>query len=154
MRVRSFWSVFLLVFAGVAGINSYAGQVLFYTGPDCLCYSTNGLPSIADPYATTDTFSLGFASTVTGISFSEWVTHGDTPGSLTWEITTSPNSGILAQGTVTPTYVLTQGNVMGNDVYWSSFSVDVPLASGSYWLLLEDASAGWGFSNPNAGVTE
>src|SRR5262249_44711050 len=143
--------IFCLCFFFVSTIAK-ADQVLFKTGPDQLMFDSNGhgLPSISNDgtnsFSATDIFTFTASSTIHEISFSAWVDSGVKPSSVSWVITSSPGSGTLFSGTGALTNTLTQAGVCGCDVYWSTFSVNIPLGPGTYWLLLSDGSPSmsWG----------
>jgi hypothetical protein len=145
----------------LCALRCQGGQILFYSGPDQLHYSPIGLPGISDGYAVTDQFNLTAGSTVTEIGFSAWITSGDTPGTVSWAITTTPGlSDVLASGTgASLTNTLTASGVQGgNDVYWSTFDVSVPLSAGTYWLWLDNGTPatvglGWGITK-DSGAAE
>jgi hypothetical protein len=153
----------LLVLCAALLLNAIpaAGSVLFYSGPDELRYGNFGLPSISHVYAVTDTFDMGSNSLVTQVGFSAWIPSGNVPSSVSWAITTTPGlANVIASGTGSVAVSLTASGVQGgNDVFWSTFSVNVPLVSGTYWLWLADGMPavnggfGWGYTNDN-GVSE
>ncbi len=153
-------AVLVVLLLVLAGSSAYGSQVLFYSGPDQLTYGNFGLPSIADGYAVTDNFTIASNSTVGTIGFSAWILSGNTPTTIFWAITTTPGlTSVLGSGTASLNNALTASNVQGgNDVFWSQFNVNVPLASGSYWLWLSMGTpsltaVGWGYTN-NSGVSE
>jgi len=145
----------------ISCLTCSASQVLFRTGPDQLMFDSNGhgLPSISTnstgAYAATDTFTLSASSIVQAVSFSAWLDLGVKPSSVSWAITSAPGSGVITSGTGALSYVLSAPDVCGCDVYWSTFSLNVPLAAGNYWLLLSDGapSMSWGLYK-ETGVSE
>lgn len=119
------------------------------SGADALITS----PAIGDGYATTDKFTLASANTIQRISFSSWANSGGVPHTVDWAITTGPNSGTtIASGTASQLTSVYRTSVRNNttDVYQVSFPVNVQLAAGTYWLLLQNgydqsgADLGWG----------
>jgi hypothetical protein len=131
----------------------WADSILFNSGPDLGTYGPLGIGGFTGPYTDLDRFTVA-DSTVTGISFSQWVVIGTSPVSaLFWTISTSPGSGTIATGEATSfTTTLTQANAEGgNSIYETTFSIPgVALAAGSYWLTLGDPlvaqGQGWGYT--------
>jgi hypothetical protein len=149
----------LVLIVSVGPLNSAADPILFNSGADYLHdHPIWGTPGFCCGYSVTDTFTLSSASTVTGIAFSAWAFPGNIPpSSLTWEITTSPNAGVLASGSASLSNSLTLADA-GNSrsVYESSFPVNVPLAAGTYWLQLKNglpSELAWGFAK-DSGVSQ
>jgi len=135
----------------------WADSILFNSGPDLGTYGPLGIGGFTAPYTDLDRFTVT-DSTVTGISFSQWVVIGTNPvTALTWTISTSPGGGTLATGVAnTFTTTLTKSNAQGgNNIYETTFSIPgVTLTAGSYWLTLGDAPGaqgqGWGYSSASA----
>ena len=107
----------------------------------------------------TDSFTISSSSTVTGVSnIGLWVFTGDTPETLSWVISTSPDGGGTIEGSgagvaLTKSPFLSD-NSFFYDVYSSSFSVSsVVLSAGTYYLELGNAissevnAVAWDVSN-------
>jgi hypothetical protein len=143
-----------------AATTCFANQTLFYSGPDQLTYGNFNLPSVSGGFAVTDQFSV-VDSQVTEIGFSAWIPTGNVPTDVSWAITTSPGlSDVLESGTSSLSTSLTAtGMEGGNDVFWSTFSVNFNLPAGTYWLWLShgqpelNGALGWGYTS-NTGVSE
>jgi hypothetical protein len=154
--------------------NSYATSILVSTGPDQLAFGPGNLPTneaTVPPYAEVDIFTLPSNSTVTQIDWSAWVNPGSPPTSLDWAITTNLASGgslmtglsnVVASGMASSlSNTLTASNVATthSDVYWSEFSVNVPLVGGTYYLWLGGVTPlaggpGWGYASNTGGDSQ
>jgi len=107
----------------------------------------------------TDSFTLSGPGTILSVTFGEWVDSGTTPEDVDWEIGSSAFGSDLGSATgVSLTWSLfcTAGGGCGDgesDVYASSFTLDLPLAGGTYWLTLQNAttSAGVAYWDQNGG---
>ncbi len=104
---------------------------------------------ISQAYATSDSFTLGSNSTLTGASnIGIWVDTGDTLTSFDWSISTSPDGGGTSEGSgsgfssateLTPTS--SYGFSGEYNVYNVSFTIpDLALAAGTYYLTLQNAT--------------
>lgn len=94
-------------------------------------------------YQVGDTFSLGSASTVTGVeNMGLWLFAGDNATSVDWAITSDPTGAGTTYGSGTAALTLTPfltPNGFGYNVYAASFSVGaLALNSGTYWLVLQN----------------
>jgi hypothetical protein len=164
-------AVLALLLSGVGQASRCRANTLYTTGPDILRYGSDGLPDVTGGYADLDHFTLASNSAVKQIRWSEWVATGATPTSVDWAITTNlaggggtwtGTSNVVASGTTTLTSSLTASGLQGgNDVYESTFHVNVPLSAGTYYLWLGNATdsfasdiPGWGYANQNGGNAE
>jgi hypothetical protein len=158
-------AIFSILAFATMSTACWADQILFNSGPDLGHYGPLGIGGITDPYDDRDQFTIP-TSTVTGISFSQWVIHGTSPQNpLSWFIATSVNgTGLIASGNASSfTTTLTAVNVQGgNDIYETSFSIPaVTLGAGTYWLSLGHVPPsigitsvpGWGYTSAT-GVAE
>jgi hypothetical protein len=97
-------------------------------------------------FAVSDSFTLGSASTVSGLNFAVWIAPGDVLQSAEVSITSSEFGGTtFFDGTVN----FTQGNCVSNqygfNVCTESGSFSGPaLNAGTYWLNLQNASVNTG----------
>jgi opacity protein-like surface antigen len=93
-----------------------------------------------------DSFTLGGASTLTGLNFGVWNVPGDTTSQIDWSIVTSPTGGsTLASGTASVTSVLQFTNQYGYNIALDTIALNnLALAAGTYWIELQNASAGNG----------
>jgi hypothetical protein len=126
-----------------------------------LCLTLAALPAMADNlydngpingntdawtinfgFAVSDTFTLGAASTVNGVSFGAWLAPGDTLTSAEVSITSAELGGTTYfDGTVNFSSSGCSTNTFGYNVCTETGSfAGVNLASGTYWLNLQNAS--------------
>ncbi len=121
-----------------------------------LCLALASIPALADVnngpingttdawtinfgYVVSDTFTLSSASTVTSVSFGVWEFPGDTMSTVDWTITATENgTGVGLTSNVTDKYIST--NQYGYNIDLISFNAGVPLAAGTYWLNLYNAT--------------
>lgn len=157
-RLVIYFALLAFVLMPLWSADCLADQVLFFSGPDQLTYGNFGLPTIANPYAVTDQFTITGNSTVSQIGFSAWVLSGYTPTAVSWAVTETPGlSSVIADGIGNLSTSLTaSGRQGGNDVYWSSFATNFALPAGTYWLWLtggqpSNSAIGWGYTNNNGG---
>ena len=118
-----------------------ATTTLYDNGPDGQS-SVDAARSIGWGYQVSNSFVLAATSTLTSISFSNWLLQGDTPLSVNWAITNSaPAVGIsttpVPLGTAsTLSFTTSVPNSWGADVYNASFSLNKTLGPGTYYLVL------------------
>ncbi|MEJ0048088.1 MAG: PEP-CTERM sorting domain-containing protein [Rhodospirillales bacterium] len=91
-----------------------------------------------------DSFTLGGASTLTGLNFGVWAFPGDTMSQIDWSIVSSPTGGsTLASGTATVSSVLQFNNSFGFNIYLDTIQLgNIALGAGNYWIELQNASTG------------
>jgi PEP-CTERM motif len=90
-------------------------------------------------YVVSDTFTLGAAATVTSVSFGVWEFPGDTMSTVDWTITATENgTGVGLTSNVTDKFIST--NQYGYNIDLITFNAGVPLAAGTYWLNLYNAT--------------
>jgi hypothetical protein len=121
-----------------------ASATVLYNNPTTgTAYGSLGSQPVSFGSSTTNSFTLGNLSVVNGLNFPLWIPAGDTATSVTWSITSSPFSGILASGTVgvLPNNYINPADGGVYSVYDEYFSIpDLSLSSGTYWLQLENAT--------------
>jgi hypothetical protein len=129
----------LLLALCLAVIPAVAQTDLYDNGP--INGTTSGW-NIANGFAVSDTFTLGTASTLTGLSFGIWVFPGDVVQGVEAQITSSEFGGT----TFTDQMVsLTQSGCSTNQEGFTvctlsgTFGTGVSLAAGTYWLTLDNA---------------
>jgi hypothetical protein len=157
MKKSAFFSVLILVLtATLTAVPAFAGSTVLYdntasesfgNSPDW-GWGTNG---------TTDSFVLSSNATITGGTLGLWVNQGDTPASVTWQITNNEFDGSpLAGGTATSlanTYeslftIETPFGSYSQDIYDSAFSMSgLPLSAGTYWLEIDGVATEDGGNN-------
>lgn len=136
-----------LTIAGVAAAvlasasAASAANVVYDNGP---LNGTIDAFTINFGFQVSDSFTLTSAATVTGVNFGVWSSSGDEITSVDWGIATEP-----ATYTDTATATVTSGpttvNGDGYNVGIDSFSLpNVPLAAGTYYLVLQNAVVGSG----------
>jgi hypothetical protein len=93
-------------------------------------------------FAVSDTFTLSSASTVNGVSFGAWLAPGDTLTSAEVSITSAELGGTTYfDGTVNFSATGCSTNTFGYNVCTETGTfASVALASGTYWLNLQNAS--------------
>ncbi|MGD0137179.1 MAG: hypothetical protein ABSE57_34490 [Bryobacteraceae bacterium] len=147
MKARLCFLAFLLA-AALMTVPASGGTVLYTNGP---INGNTGSEPISSGIAifyfeTTDSFTLTSSATITGVTFGEWLGTGYTPQTVDWDIGTSAFDSSLGSGssvTVTPTLFCTASVTCGSgtdDVYSSSFSLNLALGAGTYWLTLFGAT--------------
>ncbi len=111
--------------------------------------------------AVSDTFTLSGAWTILSVTFGEWVDPGQTPETVDWEIGSSAFGSDLGSATgvsLTSSLFCTHTGCGDGtyDVYASSFTLDLHLAAGTYWLTLQNATtaAGLVFWDQNDGPSQ
>jgi hypothetical protein len=122
---------------GLTGIGAQAG-VLYNDGP------VSGELSAFFIGEVEDSFTLGSASTIGGVTFGSWLAQGDTATSVEWSIVGSEGSqvpvcaGCTGTASLSGTFLFENGG--GWDIWDESFSIpSVALGAGTYWLELQDA---------------
>ena len=93
-----------------------------------------------------DSFTLSSSGTVTQVDLGAWLTEGDTFDSLEWTILsggpdTSAGGTVVPDGTGIGTISVVQDlgdNVYGYDVQIESFTLNVSLSAGTYYLELSN----------------
>jgi hypothetical protein len=137
----------LLVILGLAlGSTAFGDTVLYSNGP------INGTIGAWNIYGwvVSDSFTLGSASTVTGVDAGFWFVPGyDVPVQLDWSISSGVNAGTFfgsgTNVTLTNTYWGTGFNYYS--IFNSSFSIaNLYLPAGTYYLNLTN-----GVTNPSGG---
>jgi hypothetical protein len=157
MRKSAFLSVLVLgLAAALAAVPAFAGPSYLYNNTSTGSFSTDGW---GINQGITDSFTLAQNSTITGAMIGLWLYSGDTPTSVTWEITTVPNPDIVNQtfnsspfpaGAVTSpiSFTLGAGSLYGYDMYLAFFSIpDLTLTAGTYWLELDGATTNLGYGD-------
>jgi hypothetical protein len=104
----------------------------------------------AGPFLVTDSFVLTGPSTITAVTFGDWVIAGATPETVDWGISASPFGTDLGSGTgvslTSSLFCSASGSCGGGgeDVYSSSFTLNLSLGAGTYWLTLDGGTASAG----------
>jgi hypothetical protein len=131
--------VLVAVFALCLAAVPAAAQTLYSNGP--VNGTTDGW-TINFGFVVSDTFSLSSASTLTGVNFYSWVFPGDIVNSVELAITSSEFGGTTYYDQVVNfTASNCSANQLGYNVCLESSvgMTPVNLASGTYWLNLENA---------------
>jgi hypothetical protein len=157
MKKSVFFSILVLsLAAALAAVPAFAGPDYLYNNTSTGSFSTDGW---GINQGITDSFTLTQNSTITGAMVGLWLSSGDTPTSVTWEITTVPNPDIVNQtfhpppfpaGSVTSpiAFTLGAGSLYGYDIYQAFFSIpDLTLTAGTYWLELDSGTTTLGYNN-------
>jgi len=101
-------------------------------------------------YIVWNSFTLGAATTVTGVSFGVWNFPGDVGGTVDWAILSGgpdPSAGgtVVASATGVSLSTVSLGtNPYGYDLYIDSFSLSQALGAGTYFLALQNAAVASG----------
>ena len=134
-----------------------ADSTIYSNGP------TNGTVSgwsLYYGYDTQNSFTVSATSTLTAVTFGNWLDHGDTAQSIVWSIVSTEGSMTPLCATCSGTAPLSgvelsiSGTPDGYDLYNQTFSLpDITLAPGTYWLDLgnENVSGGFGYWDINGG---
>ena len=115
-----------------------AQPILYDNGP---INATNLLVlEISGPSAS-DSFTLANTSHLTGVQLGLW-TYGQPPASLQWSIGTTPFGSDQGSGTTSliSTFRGTLPNTSAFSAFTSTFPLSMQLASGTYWLTLQNAT--------------
>jgi hypothetical protein len=133
------------------------GPVLFTVPAQATTLYTNGPISgqlggvgLYSPNAVSEAFKLGDGTTILSVTFGEWAVDGAALGNVDWSIGSAVYGSDLGSATgVSPTASLfcAAGGGCGDgvyDVYASSFTLDLALPAGTYWLTLQNATASAG----------
>jgi len=135
----------LIAITMVAGSAASAG-VLYSDGPVNGTYDSW---TINSSYQVEDSFSLAAPSTLTGVTFGNWL-YNDTASTVDWSIVSTEGSQTPICGTCSGVASLTAGASFGNSFGYTvvdqSFSLpDLSLGAGTYWLELYDDVTSDGF---------
>ena len=138
MKLR-FTSIVVLLGALLAA-PAFASTVVYTNGPingNVEAYSFSGLYG----WQTADSFVVSSAATVSSFDAGAWVSPGDTPTSVGWEILTGGpdflGGTVVASGSATPSNVYWGQGFGYYDIYTSTVSgLNVSLGAGTYWLEL------------------
>jgi hypothetical protein len=139
---RLLWAVAVAILA----TSTITHADVLYSNGGGSTFGALGSQPVNDGSSTTNPFTIQIDDThavVNGLNFVLWVPIGDTATSIAWSITSSPFGTLLASGDQAslPNDFIAQA-VGGSDlVYDEFFSIpDLPLAAGTYWLQLSDAT--------------
>lgn len=148
-------AIFGIAATGIVGSTANA-TVLYDDGPPNGTYNAWPL-GIIEPAE--DSFNLASTSTLTGVTFGNWIAPSSTGLTVGWFIVDSEGSQTPICAACIGTAPLTAGatfmNARGFDVVDQSFSLpDVVLGAGTYWLALSneiDSVGGIDFWDMNGG---
>jgi hypothetical protein len=106
-------------------------------------------------FAQADSFTLAASSTLTSVTFSNWLTTGDSASAVDWAITSAPFGGTTLASGIGALSLSTPFGLGQYSIYNASFSLpSVALNSGTtYWLQLSgevvsnSATGYWGDSS-------
>jgi hypothetical protein len=137
VKKASFLPFLLSLVAGIAAHPAYADSMLYSNGT---LDGQDSNATINGRTATTDSFTLGQNSTVTGVSFAVWVEPGVTVQTVDWSIGASAFGGTAATASTTNSFLFLNGQ--GLNVYEESISIpSLSLDAGTYYLTLQNAIA-------------
>jgi hypothetical protein len=146
----------LLIAISAIGVAAKADTTLYSDGP---INGTYDAWTINSGLQVEDSFTLSSASTLTGVTFGNWLAAGDTASTVDWAIVGSEGSQTPVCGGCSGTASLTAGDTFANgfgfDVIDQSFSfASFGLAPGTYWLELQNLvtnSGNTGYWDMNGG---
>jgi hypothetical protein len=131
-------------------VAAVLGMLLTTPARSDVLYNNNGATigtisawTISPNYSASDSFTLsGSSNSLTGAVIGLWVNPGDTPVSVGWSIGATPGSTTYASATLTNVNVSSSSNGLGGyySIYQSTFSMNVTLGPGTYWLTLQDGT--------------
>jgi hypothetical protein len=145
LRTASF-----LIAVSTIALAAKADVTLYSDGPVSGSYDAW---TINSGFQVQDSFVLASTSTLTGVSFYNWLTSGDTASAVDWAIVTTEGTQTLAcpgcSGTASLTAGLSFTNVFGYNVVDESFLLPsgIDLDAGTYWLELQNEAV----TNDDAG---
>lgn len=96
--------------------------------------------AIGQTQSVSDSFAVANGATITGATVGLWTPVGTAPTELTWAIGTSAFGNDLATGTSTLSNAYAFTNFSAYDIYLSTFSLNLPITAGTYWLTLIDGA--------------
>jgi hypothetical protein len=136
--MRSSISLFAAAAVCIA-VTPASAVVVYSNGPTS---GTTGAGYINGRYALSDSATLTRRATITSVDFTVWVTPGETPSTVDWAFTTTPNSfpaGSVAPLTVNYSYPAPAGQNGAYTVEDVSFGVpNVVLDPGTWYLVLHN----------------
>jgi hypothetical protein len=157
MRVSSEFARFILsaiatmLAAAVLLTAPAPGAVLYSNGAingDLNAWSISDCTTCDPPamFLVTDSFVLTAPATITGVTFGDWVIAGATPETVYWGISASPFGGGTSVSLTSSLFCSASSTCggRGEDVYSSSFTLDLSLGAGTYWLTLDGGTASAG----------
>lgn len=98
-----------------------------------------------------DSFTVTSATPLGSVTAGLWVDAGDMPGTISWEIGTTPFASDISSGTSATDNVFVDDVFDVYDVYASSFNVSGSVGPGTYYLTLNDGSTNPTFWDYNGG---
>jgi hypothetical protein len=143
----------IYLLAGIAAIAFFIymdtetahADLVYDNGPIAGNLGAWEIDDLAGPtYFISDSFTVSAPVNLTSVTAGLWVSTGDTPTSLEWQIGTVSAGSQIASGTSSLANTLWGPAGGGNNsftVYESSFTVTGTLEPGTYYLTLEDAQA-------------
>ena len=133
------WMLTALVL--LLGLDQARAGTLYSNG---LLNGTINAYDIATPTPLSNSFILSSASTLTGAQLGLWVASpGNPPTSVHWAIGTTPFGGQVASGTAGLSSVFIQDYLgVSYAQYESTFSLSEAVNAGTFYLTLNNASAG------------
>jgi hypothetical protein len=139
MRFRIY--LILAVIAAMFGSYGHGRAAVLYD--DGAVNGTYSAWTINFGFQVEDSFILSSSSTVTGVTFGNWLFPGDTVSTIAWAIVSSEGSQTPVCGSCSGVGALTAGasfiNGLGFNVVDESFSIaGVSLGPGTYWLELQN----------------
>src|SRR6185437_14333809 len=137
------------VFVGCLLLSTVAEATVLYTNGDFPNNATVQAWKITKGFVAASTFDLASNSTLTGADIGLWAfPQGDALNTIDWSIASLPDGTgtTYASGTATITNSIDFGlNNHGFDLLWDTFALpNVALASGTYWLILQNGSVSGG----------
>jgi hypothetical protein len=143
-------TVYALAMLAIATVPAWA-DVLYSNGPingtiGALFIGNVEIPNVGSfSYATSDSFVLSSASTVTGVDFGAWTAGGDSITSVQWSIGTTPGGSSLGSGVANTIDTFFAASFSGSTVDSDSFSTgNISLGAGTYYLTLQNANTAQG----------
>jgi hypothetical protein len=139
----------LVLFASSLLICTTADATVLYTNGDFPNNATVQGWNVTHGNVAASTFDLASSSTLTGADIGLWAfPQGDALNSIDWSIASLPDGTgtTYASGTATITNSIDFGlNSHGYDLLLDTFALpNVNLASGTYWLILQNGSVSGG----------
>ena len=138
---KSIFKCLLLAAFALTCISASADDIVFNNGgPNQLGGNEMG------SYVQGESFSLGTAATLSGVTFWDLELTGQYAGSINWYILDDCGGpcNFLAQGNAAGSHVATGLSSNGYDEYVNSFSILATLSAGNYWLFLHNGPIGAG----------
>jgi hypothetical protein len=140
MNTRKLWYIVVIAVLVVAAsaVPVKADTLVYDNGP---INGTINAWTINFGFAVSDSFTVGAGITnLTTATIGLWAFPGDIPSTVDWQIGTAFFGSDIASGTSSFTNTDLGPNSFGFELWSSTFSIATPIAPGTYFLTLDNAT--------------